>query len=156
VTYRSPGTHKIVARYLGNRDFGTSSSSVTKVRALRAITSKLRWSFKSTRAYTNVIVLMVKGVPAGSKVVTMCQGQGCPFARRTTSIKTSRQGQTLDLSRPFARRRLSLSAKVMVEIVRANWIGKYYAFVVRSGQAPSAQVSCLAPGSTKPGVGCQA
>lgn len=156
VSYRSPGRHKIVARYLGSRDFRTSSSSAVKVRALRAVTSSLRSNFKSTRAYTSVLALSVTGVPAGSKVVTTCHGRGCPFATQTTAIKTSRQGRTIDLSTPFGNRRLSVNARVVVEIVRTNWIGKYYGFVVRSGRRPSARVSCLAPGSSKPGVGCQA
>jgi hypothetical protein len=154
--YRIPGAHNITARYLGNRDFGASSSSAAKVRALGVITSKLSSGFKATRSYTRVTALAVKGVPAGSKVVTVCHGRGCPFASRTTSVRTSRQGRTIDLSTPFHNRRLSINAQVAIEIVRTNWIGKYYAFVVRSGRAPTAQVSCLAPGSAKPGVRCQA
>jgi hypothetical protein len=153
--YRLPRAHNISARYLGDRDFSASSSLSTKVRALRAITSKLSSSFRPTRVYTSITALVVKGVPAGSKVVTVCHGKGCPFARQARSVATSRQGRRVDLSTPFARRRLAINAVVAVAIVRTNWIGKYYGFVVRSGRAPSAQVSCLAPGSAKPGVGCQ-
>lgn len=155
VAYISPGTHKIVARYLGDRDFVASSSSATKVRALRAIASKLSWSFRATRAYTSVVALVVRAVPAGSKIVIVCRGRGCPFASRSTSVKTSRQGRMIDLSAPFSRRRLSIDARVEVRIVRTKWIGKYYGFAVRSGRAPAAQISCLAPGSARPGVGCQ-
>ena len=154
--YRHPGAHRITARYLGNHDFAASNSSATRVTALGVITSKLRWSFASTRAYTSVVSLVARGAPVGAKIVIVCHGRGCPFATRTVSIKKSSQSRAIDLTAPFRHRRLSRNAQLTITIVRPNWIGTYYGFVVRSGRPPQVKVSCLAPGSTKPGVGCRA
>jgi hypothetical protein len=155
-TYRTRGAHNIRARYLGDHDFTPSASSATKVTALGVITSKLRWRFVSTRAYTSVLSLEVRGAPVGAQVVTVCHGRGCPFARRTTSIRKSGQGRPIDLTPTFHNHRLSVKARLSVRVIRSNWIGRYYGFVVRSGQQPRVKVSCLAPGSAKPGVGCHA
>ena len=154
--YRTPGAHSITARYLGDRDFGVSQSSATKVTAFGVIHSTLRWSFVSTRAYTSVVSLVVRGAPAGAQVVTLCHGGGCPFAKRTTSITNSSQSRAIDLTAPFEQRRLSLKTQLTVAVIRPNSIGKSYGFFVRSGQQPQLKVACLAPGSIKPGVGCHA
>jgi hypothetical protein len=154
--YRRPGTHKIAARYLGNHDFAASGSSPARVTALGRITSNVRWSFVATRAYTRVVSLVVRGAPLGAKVVTVCHGRGCPFATQTTSVKKSSQSRAIDLTGAFEKRRLSPNARLTVMVIRPNWLGRYYGFVVRSGQEPQVKVSCLAPGSTKPGVGCRA
>jgi hypothetical protein len=155
-TYRTPGAHHITARYLGDHDFTPSRSRATKITALGVITSKLRWRFVSTPAYTSVLGLEVRRAPVGAHVVTVCHGRGCPFARRTASIRKSGQGRAVDLTPPFHNRRLSVRAQLTVTIMRPNWIGRYYGFVVRSGRQPRVKVSCLAPGSAKPGVGCHA
>jgi hypothetical protein len=152
--YRTPGAHRITARYLGDRDFKASQSSSTKVTALSVITAKLRWTFSSTRAYTSVISLVVRGAPVGAQVVTLCHGRGCPFAKRTTTIRKASQNRAIDLTAAFEQRRLSVKTQLTVAVIRPNSIGRSYGFVVRSGQQPQLKVACLAPGSFKPGVGC--
>ncbi len=154
--YRIPGAHSITARYLGDHDFSASQSSATKVTALGVITAKVRWSFVSTRAYTSVVSLVVRGAPVGAQVVTLCRGRGCPFAKRTTPIRKSSQSRAIDLTAPFDKRRLSPKTQLTVAVIRPNSIGKSYSFVVRSGRQPQLKVACLAPGSIKPGVGCHA
>src|SRR6202000_477122 len=107
---------------------------------------KLRWSFVSTRAYTRVVSLVVRGAPVGAQVVTLCHGRGCPFAKRTTSIRKSSQSRAIDLTAPFEQRRLSLKTQLTVAVVRPNSIGKAYGFVVRSGRQPQLKGPRLAPG----------
>ena len=154
--YRIPGAHTITARYLGDHDFSASQSSGTRVTALGVITAKVRWSFVSTRAYTSVVSLVVRGAPVGAQVVTLCRGRGCPFAKRTTPIRKSSQSRAIDLTAPFEKRRLSPKTQLTVALIRPNSIGKSYSFVVRSGRQPQLKVACLAPGSIKTGVGCHA
>jgi hypothetical protein len=153
--YRMPGAHTITARYLGDHDFSASQSSGTKVTALGLITAKVHGSFSSTRAYTSVVRLVVRGAPVGAQIVTLCRGRGCPFAQRTTSIRKSSQSRAIDLTAPFEKRRLSPKTQLTVAVIRPSSIGKSYGFVVRSGQQPQLTVACLAPGSIKPSVACQ-
>ena len=154
--YRVPGAHSITARFLGDHDFGASQSSGTKVTALGVITAKVRWSFVSTRAYTSVVSLVIRGAPVGAQVVTLCRGRSCPFAKRTTPIRKSSQSRAIDLTAPFEKRRLSPKTQLTVAVIRPNSIGKSYSFVVRTGRQPQLKVVCLAPGSIKRGVGCHA
>jgi Invasin, domain 3/Bacterial Ig-like domain (group 3) len=156
VKYTTPGTHELVARYLGDRDFGSSASSVQRVRIppLPKLSSRLKWSFRSTPTYTKVLTLVASRVPAGSRIVAICHGRGCPFAKRVIGLAKSSHKRTVDLTARFSDNRLSVNAQLTVEIVRANFIGRYFNFVVRSGRSPSVRISCLVPGAVKPGVGC--
>ena len=43
---------------------------------------------------------------------------------------------------------------VEVTFTRSHWIGKDYRFTIRAGHGPRIAINCLAPGGTKPGVGC--
>ena len=61
---------------------------------------------------------------------------------------------TVDLIGPFRSRHLRVGTKISVLITRPDWIGKFYGFTIRGGRGPSIQISCLAPGKTRPGVGC--
>jgi hypothetical protein len=156
VKYATPGTHELVAHYLGDRDFGGSASSVqsVRIRPLPKLSSKLKWSFQSTRTYTKVLTLVASHVPAGSRIVAICHGRGCPFPKRVIPLAKSSHKRTVDLTARFSNKRLSVNAQLTVEIVRPNFIGRYFSFVVRSGRGPRVRVSCIAPGVVKPGVGC--
>lgn len=156
VKYATPGAHELVAHYLGDRDFGSSASSAqsVRIRPLPKLPSRLKWSFQSTPTYTKVLTLVATHVPAGSRIVAICHGRGCPFAKRVIPLAKSSHKRTADLTARFSDKRLSVNAQLTVEIVRPNFIGRYFHFVVRSGRSPSVRVSCIAPGGVKPGVGC--
>jgi hypothetical protein len=50
--------------------------------------------------------------------------------------------------------RLYVGTQITVQVIRPRWIGKYYTFTMRAAQGPRIQIACLAPGATRPGVGC--
>jgi hypothetical protein len=156
VKYTTPGTAELVAHYLGDRDFRGSVSSVrgVRIRPLPKLSSRLEWSFRSTPTYTKVLNLVASRVSAGSHIVAICHGRGCPFAKRVIGLAKSGHKRTVDLTARFSDNRLSVNAQLTVEIVRPNFIGRYFNFVVRSGRSPRVRVSCIAPGGLKPGVGC--
>lgn len=127
--------------------------------------ASMQWSFYYTPRYTLLQAMTLTGAPAGSRVLVLCHGKGCPFARRTVTAVVQhcpkgrkhrcKRSAGLDLARRLPRRRLKVGNRLIVEILRPGWIGKYYSFVVRGGHAPKITISCLAPGGTRPGVGCR-
>jgi hypothetical protein len=172
VTYQALGRHSITARYGGDANFGGSTSpaqTVTVVRVpvqvLGTITSTMQWTFQYAPAYTKVLALVVNGASAGATVLVKCHGRGCPYANHATAVtraspcggsskrKCLPRGR-IDLTAGFRRHRLSVGATITVMITRPGWIGKYYIFAVRARRGPRVQISCLAPGGTRPGVGC--
>jgi Bacterial Ig-like domain (group 3) len=172
VTYKSPGAHSITATYGGDANFTGSTSSGQAVRVvpvpvevLGTITSTMQWTFAYTPTYTKVLALVVNGVPVGATVLIKCNGRGCPYARHATYVfaksRCGKRGKRMcsgdpriDLRSGFRRHRLRPGAKITVVISRHGWIGKYYAFVIRARRAPQIQISCLAPGRARPGMGC--
>lgn len=171
VTYNATGSHSISAQYSGDANFRASSApgqpvSVIKPppRTLGLIGATMQWTFDSTSTYTKVLALLVNGATSAT-VSASCHGHGCPFARHKTLVtKTKRCPRTpsracpthgtLDLAPGFRNGRLSVGARITVTITRPGWIGKYYQFTVRAGRPPRIQVACLAPGSSRPGLGC--
>jgi Invasin, domain 3/Bacterial Ig-like domain (group 3) len=172
VAYKARRTHSIAARYGGDSNFTGSTASAqlisvvpVPVHVLGIITSTMQWTFYYTPAYTKVLSLVVNGASAGATVLVKCHGRGCPFAKHSTAVaKTRRCGQkgkrrcpiagSMDLAPAFHQHRLHLGSKITVVISRPEWIGKYYAFTIRARRGPSIQITCLAPGRTRPGVGC--
>jgi hypothetical protein len=125
----------------------------------------MQWTFHYTRAYTKVLSLAVDGAPAGAEVLIGCHGRGCPFTKPVSVISGANRcgpkgrrrcaaGKTIELAHDFRKRRLHAGTRITVAITRPQWIGKYYEFDTRAGRAPRVQVSCLAPGTTRPGAPC--
>jgi adhesin/invasin len=129
----------------------------------------MQWSFFFTPRYTVVRGLRVSGAPVGGTVQLLCHGGGCPFARRLLVVakrkpckrpkkghkQTCKPTGTYDLGAMLDARHIRAGSRVIVEIRRRGYIGKYYRFTLRSGRAPRVTISCLAPGATQPGVGCR-
>ncbi len=172
VTFTGSGGHEISARYTGDANFSGSSSPTESVSAVPAptsvlgtITSTMQWAFFYTPSYTKVRNLVVNGVLSGATVLVKCHGQGCPFVNRATSLtkhvlcgkKTTGMclvSGTFLVTPGFARHRLGVGSRITIEIVRPNWVGKFYSFTVRSRRGPRIQIGCLAPGGSVPGQGC--
>jgi hypothetical protein len=166
------GKHSITARYGGDANFIGSTSPAKAVRVVRVsvkvlgtITSKMQWIFAYTPAYTKILALVVNGAPVGATVLVKCRGGGCPYAKHAMSMipksqcagkgnRTCSAHRRIDLRRGFQRRLLDPGATVTVVISRPGWIGKYYTFGIRARRGPRIQISCIAPGRTRPGVGC--
>jgi adhesin/invasin len=175
VSYATAGTHAITAVYLGDANFtGSASAPAQAVGVVRAsakvlgiIGSTMQWTFFYTPSYTKVLALAVNSAPIGATVVLQCKGGGCPFAKRSLRVRKpkpckrtskhkcrQKRSVTIHLMPRFHNHHLSVGARIMVRVVRSHWIGKYYSFVMRARQAPKVEVECLAPGSSRPGVGC--
>ncbi|MBV8991653.1 MAG: Ig-like domain repeat protein [Solirubrobacterales bacterium] len=170
VTYKTIGSHSITARYGGDSNFNGSTASAQTVKVvplpvLGIVTSPMQWTFYYTPTYSKVLSLAVNGASTSATVVVTCHGRGCPYGKRTTVVakyarcsKTSKHKcpatKNVDLAPAFKNRHLRLGAQIAVEITRPQWIAKYYAFTIRARRGPRVQISCLAPGSSRPGVGC--
>ena len=171
VVYRSGVRHRISARYAGDSNFSGSASPSRVIQAVRggpsgprgSVSAIVQWKFAYHPTYTRVMVLRATGVLQGMTLRLTCTGRGCPYAKRSTAERSScaagaRAGCTtsssIDLSRSFSHRRLQLGSQITIRITRPHWVGKYYSFGVVAGQPPNIALSCLAPGSSKPGVGC--
>jgi adhesin/invasin len=166
VTYTAAGGHTITARYGGDGSFSGSASSPPQQVTVRTspppiVTATMHWSFFYTPTYTKVLALVANQAPVNGTVVVMCRGGGCPFAKRTTTIKPCRRpskhgcpSPRIDLTSRFRGHLLRAGARVTVRFIRTAWVGKQYQFSVRGGHAPRIQIACLAPQGTRPGVGC--
>jgi Bacterial Ig-like domain (group 3)/Invasin, domain 3 len=172
VAYNATSTHSITARYRGDANFKSSSSSPQSVsvvplpaRVLGIITSTIQWNFYYAPDYTKILSLVLHGAPVGASVIINCHGRGCPFTKRVTAVANSKRcgpkgkrrcatGGTIDLAPAFQKHRLHVGTQITVAITRPQWIGKYYTFVTRAGHPPGIRIACLAPGRTRPSGGC--
>jgi hypothetical protein len=166
VRYATRGPRRVTAIYSGDQNFGGSSSGaiLVSVQTLGVLTSTLQWIFAFTPTYTTVASLLANGVSPGTRVIVMCNGHGCPFARRVSAqsggVRCTPTGKhrcgrgPIGIAGAFHRHRLTVGTRVIIEIRRPGWIGKFYSFLVRSGRGPRVRLSCLAPGLSKPGIGC--
>jgi len=172
LTYATAGQHSITARYLGDPNFNGSSSPAESVSVapvptgvLGTISSTMQWAFYYTPSYTRVHNLVVNGVPAGADVVVSCSGHGCPFAHHSSVLTRGTRcgksvkmcfthGGSFNITPGFTSRRLAVGTRLTIEIVRPNWVGKYYGFTVRARRGPRIQIGCLAPGASVPNTGC--
>lgn len=169
LAYKRAGSHVITARYDGDGNFtgatsGAKKTTILPARILGKVTAQMQWSFYYTPTYTKVLALLVKNVSPSASVTITCRGSGCPYAARTTKVpkrmRCGRNGTSacpttnVDVSIPFRKRHLAVGAKIAIVVSRPNYIAKYYGFTMRARQGPAMDVSCVAPGRVRPGVGC--
>jgi Bacterial Ig-like domain (group 3) len=175
VSYSKIGNHSISVRYGGDANFNGSGSSAQSVQfrthstvILGTITATMQWTFVHTPGYTKILAFIISGARVGSTVTVSCRGRGCPsgkVARVITKAKPcKRKGKhrcpkrpppgTMNLVPRFNNHRLHPGAKITVEITQRAWVGKYYTFTIRARRAPAISIGCIAPGGTRPGVGC--
>jgi hypothetical protein len=135
--------------------------SFTTTVPLKRISSSMIWTFPLYRHYATVTQLEVLRAPVGAKIGVVCKGQGCPrAATKTVTAPKCRRGtkcrppSTVNVSIVglFRGRRLAYGDTVRVDITQAGAIGKVYVFKIERSVNPT--ITCLAPWSTKPGVGC--
>jgi hypothetical protein len=60
----------------------------------------------------------------------------------------------VDLTRQVAGHHLRIGTRLIVEVLRSGFIGKYYRFSVRPKSGPLVQISCVVSDSSEPGDGC--
>ncbi len=174
VKYAAVGSHRISARYLGNANFRSSTSAARTVLAgktaagpvvLGFISSTVQWKFYFHPKYTQILSLQASGVANASIVRLSCHGTSCPFTTLSSTASAaagcSARGHVIctgssgiNLLPVFRNRHLRPGTQIVLWITRPNWIGKYYSFTIRGGQAPLIDLSCVAVGRSQPGVGC--
>jgi hypothetical protein len=171
VRYRKSGRHTITAQYGGDGNFSGSASSSQAVKVqLRpsriggAISAKTYWTDYFTPTYTRFLAMVVHNLHLGTTIVLICRGNGCPFARQSLRVTSkpcgpkagcvTEKAQIVDLFPRLRWHKLRVGTVLTVELTRPNWIGKAYVISIRSGRRPGDRIQCLAPGSTRPGVGC--
>ncbi len=112
--------------------------------------------------------LIAARVPGAAVVNVTCNGNGCPFSNavRVTGQechgkpcqagvgKRYRRPRSVNLTALFAGAALVPGDRVTVSVTERNRVGWVFLLTLRSNKKPFYQVSCLAPGSTKPGRGC--
>jgi Invasin, domain 3 len=163
-----PATVIVTATDTSRSPPASASATLAELRAPSLVgLATMQWSFYYTPRYTVVQALALSGSVGGSIITIRCHGRGCPFGTRSAALAGSRQCVTkgrqrqcsttvnYNLASSFRGKRLRAGALVTINVVRRGWIGKYYAFKIRPGRGPKLQISCLAPGGSEPGVGCQ-
>ena len=98
--------------------------------------------------FTRVLQLRVSGTGAKPKVVVLCKGGGCPFAKK--SFKVRKPSKPLKLEGAFKGRSLQPGARVEVRVQRSQMIAKVVRYTIRDGKGPKSRTLCLAPGKKKP------
>ena len=98
--------------------------------------------------FTRVLQLRVSGTGAKPKVVVLCKGGGCPFAKK--SFKVRKPSKPLKLEGAFKGRSLQPGARVEVRVQRSKMIAKVVRYTIRDGKGPKSKTLCLAPGKKKP------
>jgi hypothetical protein len=149
----------------GRSSVTSAASSVVGSQVEAAMT----WTFGWLRGFTAVEALVVHELPAGGTVEVVCSGRGCPFAHdhvastvrhprcahsRCKKGHPLRAQSEVNLAPLFKGRHMAAGARIVVNIVRAGWIGKSYMFTMRNNHAPRVRVACVALGSKRPGDGC--
>jgi hypothetical protein len=171
------GTQTISARYGGDANFRGSSSTIKAVqvsaapskraKVLGSVTATMQWTFHYHPSFTQITALVLHGANTGGMVTIHCTGRGCPFASRAHAVVKRKRCRstkkhtcpapgTIDLEPSFRHHRLRVHAQVTITVTHARYVGKYYRFTIRARRQPSVKISCLAVGSSKPGVGCAA
>jgi hypothetical protein len=135
--------------------------------AIGRLTATMQWTFRYAPRETQVVTLAVEGPALGSVIATRCRGSGCPFRVHRITVqglkrcrmnggKHCRAPRAIELAWEFHARRLGIGTVITVAISRRGDVGRYYRFAVRRRRGPAVRISCLAPGSVRPGRGCTA
>lgn len=118
-----------------------------------------KWSV--FKAFTTVVKLEVKSLPAGSKVKLTCKGGGCPLKAKTITIKKKTAKLKLTKYFNFKKKgkpvvsKLKPGAIVGIAVSKPGSIGRWFKATIRQGpKAPKIARGCLAAGSTSKKVTC--
>ncbi len=101
-------------------------------------------SARATRRFTRITRLRVEGLDGGERIVVTCSSRGCPYRRR--AVTAGRAG-TVNLQRPFRRRKLRRGTIVRVTVTKTGFIGRSRSLTVRPRRSPLVSNGCLAAGA---------
>jgi hypothetical protein len=169
--YVLAGKHTITAHYRPTRNFAASTSAPQTVTVKATgpgplVLTTMRWTFLHTPTYTQILALIVNRAPTGGRLVISCTGRGCPYKKRVINVAKAKAckpkkghpckaqlARTFDLTAPFKKHRLAPGTRLVIEVLKTGYTGKYYSFTIAAKAAPKIQIMCVAAGK-KPGVGC--
>ncbi len=114
------------------------------------VRSPVSFTWKFNNRYTVAEQLTISSLPAKPKVLVSCRGGGCPFAKKTFSLKAKSKTRKLQLAPKLKQAHLRPKARLQIEITAANAVGKVLTFTIVSNDVPKLAVSCLVPGARKP------
>lgn len=81
--------------------------------------------------------LTLKGLPPGAAVAATCKGKGCPFKRKTITVRNG----VADLTTLFAKRRLGAGALIELKVTAPGVTGQTIDVKTRAGKAPKVTTS---------------
>jgi PKD repeat protein len=142
--YLNPGRHEIRLRVTDSKGAVATASGAVDVQKrplllLPDVVIDINGSV--TGAFTRVALLRVRA-PAGTTVVVICQGKGCPR-------KVSKRGNGRPLRFKAFERRLRAGTKLIVRVTKPGFIGRQSTWTMRSGKRPKRVNRCLFPGARK-------
>ena len=111
--------------------------------ALPVLRATIRHQMRNFGSYTLIDRLAVVAAPAGSSIVLRCQGQRCPFAKKTVAVKRTRDVSVLRELR--GRRRLPAGAIFEVRVIKTGFTGiaRVYQIVRGRGKPLSFRDRCV-------------
>jgi large repetitive protein len=144
--YLNPGRHEIRLRVTDSKGAVATASGAVNVQKrpvllLPDVVIDINGSF--TGRFTRVKVLRVQA-PAGTKVLVICKGKGCPKTKRV-----SKRGKGRMLRFKAFERRFRAGTKLIVRITKPGFIGRQSTWTMRSGKGPKRVNRCLAPGANR-------
>ena len=162
----SPGIHSVALTGFDNA--GNAASVKCSYKVLGHMNNLMNWGFVPGPKFATVADLVALDVPIGSQIKVVCShARGCPFKSKskTVSLGAKCKGKhcshkprphtvNVDLTGMFGKHHVPVGSQLLIEISKQFEIGKVFILTIRRDQQPSSTVTCLAPGSTKPGVGC--
>jgi len=130
---------------------GPSAGPAAGPAALAVVASTVTNRWAAFAKFTLVRALAAKNVPAGATVTVLCKAKPqkrCPYKSRKVTTTFARA--SLDLAKPFKRRRLPVKATIEVRITGAGFIGKAIKFTIRRRALPRVSTLCVPPGARSP------
>jgi hypothetical protein len=168
IAFAHPGTGLILLQVTdtsGNSFAATRSVHVSFPR----LSIRVTWSANNSipPSFSSFTSLVAHAVPTGARITVTCDGDGCPFGRRSVAVASStnchsthcgkrRPGPSardVDLTSLLARHRLSIGTTLTIRFTEKSFVGEVQTFHI-GASGPLRVQQCLAPGSTKPGHRC--
>jgi hypothetical protein len=101
--------------------------------------------------YTKATSLSVGNLLAGTTVDVTCktkskkkQKKGCPY--KSKRFTTSGARASLNLIKPFRKKKLPIGTKITITVTVPAQIGKRFTYTTRRGKLPKKSLACLPPG----------
>lgn len=108
---------------------------------------------RASKRYTVVTSLRLRDAPVGSRVTMACApaGKGCPFKRKSVSVRSSRP---LQLARHLRNAKLRRNAALTVRVTKPGYIRQFVRYTIRIDHLPGKTTRCLQPGESAPRKTC--